>query len=153
LEGQGKKPHLLGEDICFNVSHSDKYAVIAISTGEVGVDIEHIQNVDDWVGISNRFFAESERKALAQVSADVRKAAFFQLWTHKEAYLKAIGVGLTRSLTSFSVPLERGEVSDCMQPLGAPWLVNSIPSPSDYRASICCQKTGLNLALQTSLRL
>jgi 4'-phosphopantetheinyl transferase len=102
------KPRLAGPDpaaVCFNVSHSHGLALFAL-TGrcEVGVDLEHVRPFSDEMGLAERFFTPREAAALRALDACGRRETFFRLWTRKEAYLKAHGLGL-------SFGLERVEVS------------------------------------------
>ena len=94
--GAGKKgkPTLVGpaEQISFNLSHSGDYAVLAFHRSHpVGVDIEHITPTRDPLRLSRRFFSREESDALAALSPENQLDAFYQLWTLKEAYIKARG--------------------------------------------------------------
>lgn len=101
--GDKGKPEPEGfNGIHFNISHSGNWVVVAVSDVAVGVDVEKIRKVPE--GVANRFFSESEKKMLNDAGDDETKAdIFFTLWTLKESFLKAIGKGLTKSLSSFSV--------------------------------------------------
>jgi len=99
--GRGK-PVLLNDDIHFNISHTKDKLIIAISKEKLGIDIECIDHERDISRIAEYTFTELERQALATgESLDPRK--FFRLWTQKEAYLKALGVGLERMPSSFHI--------------------------------------------------
>jgi 4'-phosphopantetheinyl transferase len=91
-------------DIRFNTSHSHEKALVACSRGrEVGIDIEWIRQdlqVDD---LANRFFSAGENETLRAIPADRRHLAFLRCWTCKEAYVKAVGRGLSLDLKSFDV--------------------------------------------------
>jgi len=91
-------------NIRFSVSHSGGLAMIAITLArEVGVDIEAFRNNIETDKLAERFFSAPERESLRLLSAPNRVAAFFRCWTCKEAFLKAQGLGLSRSLDSFDV--------------------------------------------------
>ena len=92
----------------FNVSHSAEWVMLGFSRGPaLGLDVECHREIefDDLV---TGFFSPIERKAWASLPSTNRCEAFFTAWTRKEAYLKALGVGLAKSLDSFSVTLEAG---------------------------------------------
>lgn len=89
------KPYLKGNDFYFNISHSGKYVVCALSKKEVGVDIERIRPTHDLV-LKNCFTKEEQD----YVTDD---ASFTKLWTLKESYIKYLGTGLKTKLNSFSV--------------------------------------------------
>ncbi|MBK6346662.1 MAG: 4'-phosphopantetheinyl transferase superfamily protein [Bacteroidales bacterium] len=88
--------------IHFNISHSGNWVVVALSADAVGVDVEKMRKVPE--GVAHRFFSEKENKLLNDAAGEAEKAEiFFTLWTLKESFLKAIGTGLTKSLSSFTV--------------------------------------------------
>ncbi|TNJ42310.1 4'-phosphopantetheinyl transferase superfamily protein [Phaeobacter sp. B1627] len=90
-----------GAPLHFSISHSRRYVACAFSRYLVGVDIEHIDRELD-LSVS-RVLSGPERQYLNSVAPEDRKAAFFQIWTMKEAVLKAFGTGLSTPLDSFSV--------------------------------------------------
>lgn len=103
LTGIKGKPHTKAESgIHFNVSHSARWVVVAIADTDVGVDVERIRRVPE--GVAYRFFSEQEKQMLDNATNEIEKVhIFFTLWTLKESYLKAIGSGLTKSLSSFTI--------------------------------------------------
>jgi 4'-phosphopantetheinyl transferase len=81
--------------LSFNLAHSQDRALFAFSrTGTLGVDIEHLRQDVDALALSQRFFAQREHRAIADLPSNQQVPAFFCLWTCKEAYLKATGEGL-----------------------------------------------------------
>ena len=94
------KPHLYfgvhsSSEIHFSLSHSGDYSVCAVSSHNVGVDIEKIG--DDKERIADRFFAEEEREYIQDA------AGFYRIWTLKESFMKAVGWGMKLPLDAFSV--------------------------------------------------
>ena len=91
------KPHLYVEtgEISFSLSHSGKYAVCAIADHPVGVDIEEIK--DNRPDIARRFFNPKELKYISDAES------FYRIWTLKEGYLKAVGLGMRLPLDSFII--------------------------------------------------
>ncbi len=88
----------------FNLSHSDNWAVIGITRlGKIGVDIERVRTSIDPAAIGKRFFASVEVETLLAASEAKRYDIFFSCWTRKEAFIKAVGQGLTFSLQEFAV--------------------------------------------------
>ena len=100
------KPYLdaatAGHVIEFNISHSGEIVVCAITrAGFVGIDIETAKYMNDLEGFAKRFLAPEEFFAVNRKVLSQRDRFFFRLWTLKEAYLKAIGLGLSIPLDSF----------------------------------------------------
>ncbi|MBS0349910.1 MAG: 4'-phosphopantetheinyl transferase superfamily protein [Proteobacteria bacterium] len=80
----------------FNLSHSEDIAVYAFTLQqEVGIDIEWINSSLEIVPLIKRFFAAEEQQAILNLPIKLQHQAFFNYWTRKEAYLKALGVGLS----------------------------------------------------------
>lgn len=93
-----------GRTLRFSLSHSGDLALVAVGLDrEVGVDVERVRVLDDLDGFAARYFSPAERDALARVPSGERPRAFFEVWTLKEAYLKACGEGLLRALDAFDV--------------------------------------------------
>ena len=111
--GPRGKPHLMGEgggsgvEVRFNLSHSYGLALLAVTRGaQIGVDIERIHPDLAYERIADRFFSSEEVASLRTLPQnDIRRKAFFACWTRKEAYLKAIGEGLSCPLDRFTVSL------------------------------------------------
>ncbi|MEO8592858.1 MAG: 4'-phosphopantetheinyl transferase superfamily protein [Candidatus Solibacter sp.] len=103
----GGKPNLKGcEHLHFSLSHSGDMVLIAVALGrEVGIDVEVIRPLPDLEDIARSFFAPGERDDLLGLAPDERVPAFFNCWTRKEAFVKAIGTGLLHPLDSFRVTL------------------------------------------------
>jgi 4'-phosphopantetheinyl transferase len=97
-------------DLQFNLSNSDEMALVGFVRGvEIGVDIEFRKPMPDCEEISERFFSLSEREVLRKLPREIKEEGFFNCWTRKEAYLKAVGEGLAAPLDSFDVTLAPGE--------------------------------------------
>lgn len=88
----------------FNLSNSTALAVCLISTedAEVGVDIEPVERASSVIEIAPRMFSEVELAQLASLSKEAQLERCLHLWTLKEAYSKALGVGLNMPFREFS---------------------------------------------------
>jgi len=101
--GHGK-PFLKDTDIEFNVSHSRDRLLVAVTTGRaIGVDIEFRRSGINMDAIADRWFAPEEREFFQGLEKP--EEAFFDIWAKKEAYVKALGIGIFKELNSFAVPL------------------------------------------------
>ncbi|WP_169833474.1 4'-phosphopantetheinyl transferase family protein [Methylobrevis pamukkalensis] len=107
------KPVLDGETagrIGFNLSHTDGRLVLAVALAPaVGVDIERRDREAEMLDLADRFFARGEAAALRALPQADRRRRFFDLWTLKEAYIKAQGLGLSLPLSSFEIDFPQAE--------------------------------------------
>ena len=91
--------------ISFNVSHSGVHGLIALcDCGHLGVDIEERSDQRDLDGMIGTVFTEPEQAELTSVQGVERLHLFYKLWTIKEAFIKALGTGLSLSPSLFEVP-------------------------------------------------
>jgi 4'-phosphopantetheinyl transferase len=99
------KPSLEGS-FSFNASHARDYAVYAMTSGaDVGVDVEAVDRSVDRAALADRFFAPREAEQLRSLRDERHLCAFFDCWTRKEAFIKALGEGLSVPLDAFEVSL------------------------------------------------
>src|SRR5690606_18361177 len=106
--GAQEKPALADDcGVLFNVSHSEDCALIAVGRCEaLGVDLEFMKSDRACRSIAERFFAPEEVAALEHLHGDDYARGFYRCWTRKEAFVKALGGGLSISLKSFAVSLD-----------------------------------------------
>src|SRR5262249_36696096 len=108
ITGPQGKPALAGSSaISFNMSHSGELAIIGISNFRLGVDIEQLRHIDHSATIAQSFFSPAEVAALAPAPAANADEDFLICWTRKEAFLKAVGGGLSIGLDRFEVSVSR----------------------------------------------
>ncbi|TBR60745.1 4'-phosphopantetheinyl transferase [Westiellopsis prolifica IICB1] len=90
--------------VSFNLSHSQDLALCGVSRNrKIGIDVEYMRSVSDVEALAERFFAPREYEVVRSLPSNQQQQVFFRYWTCKEAYLKAIGVGI--------VQLEKVEIS------------------------------------------
>jgi 4'-phosphopantetheinyl transferase len=93
--------HPLTPAIHFNISHSGELALIGICHNRrLGIDIEWLDRAVRIQTIADRYFSPEESEAIRSLPPEQQRLAFFRCWTAKEAYLKALGVGLYGSLNN-----------------------------------------------------
>ena len=140
------KPILDGESsLRFNASHSGDWAVYAfVQDHEVGIDVEHIKKDFETEGIAERFFSAGEVETLNTLAAEERPAAFFRCWTRKEAYIKAIGSGLSHPLDSFDVTLAPGEPA-AISRVEELWSLFDLDVAPDYAGALAVASSGHRL--------
>jgi 4'-phosphopantetheinyl transferase len=126
----------------FNVSNSGDLAAYAFTLGcEIGVDVEHRRRLLEIEGIARRFFASDEVTELMALSETERPEGFFNCWTRKEAYIKAIGDGLSVPLHSFQMTLlpdapARMVVLEGSSAEAECWTVHAFTPAADYTGAI-----------------
>jgi len=126
----------------FNVSNSGDLAAYAFTIGcEIGVDIERHRALHDFENIARRFFSPQETAELLELPDAEKTAAFFHCWSRKEAYIKAMGGGLSIPLDSFQVTLQPG-VAARMVSLGGSedaarsWTMHDFDPAPEYAGAI-----------------
>lgn len=128
--------------LTFNLSSSDNTAIFAIAyKREIGVDIERINPAIDSESVSDMFFSPLETAVLHTLPADMQLKAFFDCWTRKEAYIKALGTGLSLALNSFDVSLDpckpaallgvRNKVGELNH-----WFMESLDAGAEYASAL-----------------
>jgi 4'-phosphopantetheinyl transferase len=103
------KPYLAAApdrpDVTFNLSHSGTWIVLGFGVNRpIGVDLEFRESRTRVTDLAQRFFTPEELSLILAAGEESRYRAFYDIWVQKEAYLKALGTGLGRSLKAFAVP-------------------------------------------------
>jgi 4'-phosphopantetheinyl transferase len=134
--GAHGKPRLANGELRFNLTHSGELALVAVSSVEVGVDVEQVKPHRDLTGVAKRVFTAAER---AEVAAGGDRA-FYRHWVAKEAFVKATGRGIS-SLKSFEVALDAPGGSRLTHVGGDPekageWTLRELDVPSGYAAAL-----------------
>jgi 4'-phosphopantetheinyl transferase len=138
-------PSLGGTGLQFNLSNSDELALVGFVLGsEIGVDVEYLRPMPDCEQIAERFFSHSEREVLRGIAAARKEETFFNCWTRKEAYLKAVGEGLAAPLDSFDVTLAPGDPPRMLTLEGdaeraARWSLHHLRPADDYLGAVAIE--------------
>ena len=137
----------------FNVSHSNRLALYAIGHNRaVGIDLEYMRSDFPWEQIAESYFSAQENAILRALPAPLKQQAFFNGWTRKEAYLKAVGQGLQIPLNQFDVSLIPGEPAkllhthwNCQET--SRWSLQELLPAPDYAAALAVAGTHWQLKL------
>jgi 4'-phosphopantetheinyl transferase len=117
--GRHGKPYLVARAnspaLQFSVSHSGDCCMLAVRLDHpIGIDVERVRDAPQATNIAQSYFTPAEGRAFALLHGTARRDAFFVLWTHKEAMVKGLGVGLAANL---------GRVEFDLDPARCPQLV------------------------------
>lgn len=139
------KPFLPDFDLHFNVSHSHELALIAVAGDRhvhVGIDVEYaMRQVENLADMAARFFSRTENDVFQALPAELQQEAFFNCWTRKEAYIKALGEGLSHPLDCFDVTLRPDEPARFLRIGDDPaepgrWTLTAFAPEADYVAAL-----------------
>lgn len=131
------KPFLLLDNqslLQFNLAHSNEVAVYAFTLNHpIGIDIEKIQN-QYTPAVAKRYFTLQENEALMHLPNEKRASCFYSIWAKKEALIKALGKGLSITLSSFSVGLELTQQTVILE--NETWWLIPLDIQLDYASAI-----------------
>ena len=141
--GEWGKPSVEGSSLCFNLSHSDALALVAVAHGRlVGVDVERKREIADLDGLATRICSPRERHELDAMAPADRQGAFLAMWTRKEALAKMTGEGV-RAL-SRDVLLDQQDDCRLEQVLDLPGYAACVAAQgTDWRLVRCAPAPGL----------
>jgi 4'-phosphopantetheinyl transferase len=93
--------------LSFNISHTHGLVACAVAvSADVGLDVERVTRATDWQSIATRYFSPEEVAAIEASAESQRVIRFYELWTLKEAFAKAVGLGLSQALDAAMFDLE-----------------------------------------------
>lgn len=133
-------------DLFFNISHSGCWAVCALDTSEVGIDVEKVK--DAGMDIARSFFSREEYEDLMAKEAHERVSYFFDLWALKESYIKALGKGLSEPLNSFTIRIQQEEVYCSGPSIAAPLFLRRWDLDGGYKLAVCSHRQPDHVALR-----
>jgi 4'-phosphopantetheinyl transferase len=141
----------------FNLAHSGRYAAYAFAAGcALGIDIEEHRRLRDGSRIVRRFFSPAECAEWSSLEAAERDAAFYRCWTRKEAYIKALGEGLSIPLNRFRVSLQRDAsaalLHDEADPAAAErWAMVALAPADGYTGALALGERGRDVRVMPAL--
>ncbi len=136
------KPYLknsCSNSLYFNISHSANTILIAISSTEIGVDIEFYDNNFSFTSILEECFSEKERLFIKESKTPLPN--FYKLWTRKEALLKATGIGLLDDISQIPSLSGSHKIDEHIINSDIPWQISSFEVEKQLVASICYNTT------------
>jgi 4'-phosphopantetheinyl transferase len=128
------------------MSHSGDAVLVALTRGRhIGVDIEQMRPLHDFAAIAKRNFTPLECAMIHCRPPDAQYRAFFTCWSRKEAFIKAVGKGLSIPLNTFDSSIPSGESGRrLVAPEEAPdvesWWIADLNVPEDYAGAIAIEQ-------------
>jgi 4'-phosphopantetheinyl transferase len=142
-------PGVSPRPLSFNLSHARGLVACVVTaaqprdggraTVDVGLDVELVTRATDWRGIAARYFSPLELAQIDRAAAADRPTRFFEIWTLKEAFAKALGLGLSQALDASVFEVEDGAVAGCTLPAGldpAAWRFALYRPAPDHRLAV-----------------
>lgn len=152
-QGLRGKPYL--EDapagVQFNLSHCEGFCLVGISLGPaIGVDIERVRQTDDMPQLVRQCFSAAERLEFAALPPGDQMNGFFNGWTRKEAFVKAIGDGLSYPLEKFDVTLAPGRPARLLaiggsETAASDWTMDAFEPAPGVRAAVAVGAPGVTV--------
>ncbi|MEK5109510.1 4'-phosphopantetheinyl transferase superfamily protein [Cytobacillus sp. FSL K6-0129] len=135
------KPYIEQQiDFKFNVSHSNEWVVVSIDNEENGIDIEEISPIS--FHVAKHFFSQQEYIDLMSINEEIRIQYFYDLWTLKESYIKAVGEGLHIDLDSFTIRKIGTFISiSKRESRGEPYFFKQYNIDEKYKLSVCSKQS------------
>ncbi len=148
----GKPAFAADTTLHFNVTHARDTALFAITQHrEVGVDLEYINDDMDYEQIAAQNFTRNEVHALRAIPSNaLRCQAFFRVWTRKEAFLKARGLGIAHDLATTDVPVIAATPTALSGTKAGSstvfrWWLHDLPSTEDSVATLAVESSPCSL--------
>jgi 4'-phosphopantetheinyl transferase len=141
------KPHMNREiPIHFNVSHSGSWVMCAVDNAPIGIDVEKVRHYDP--DLAKRFYHPYEYDSLIALPEHERNGRFYDLWTIKESYIKALGKGLSIPLNSFEILFDNEQIrmdTKTDNPVMHFWQYDVGPN---YRCAVCASHEDFPRAIE-----
>lgn len=148
LYGFNGKPYIdHPSNIQFNVSHSGDTIVLGfVQKYDIGVDVEYTKRSIEVEKIARLFFSKEEVTSLLSLDCDYHTQAFYNCWTRKEAFIKALGSGLAFPLDQFVVSLDSTKTATLIDTKWdkkekEKWVLKSIEPQEDYIGAVSIKGT------------
>ncbi len=142
----------LSPTLHFNLSHSEGLALYAFSySRQIGIDVEYKRTDIDYDSLANVSFSPDEQSRLHSLPDTMKRDAFFNCWTRKEAYVKAKGKGLSIPTNQFDVTFMPGEPASLLRSREDPqeitcWSLQELTLGTDFAGALAVEGTRWSLS-------
>lgn len=141
------KPFVCGRpNFHFNVSHAGEWVVCISSSTEVGIDVEHIQPID--LDIAKYYFSELEYMDLQTKEDEEKTSYFYELWTLKESYIKARGMGLSIPLKDFCIRVRNRKIFLTEKEINENWFFKQYEIDPCYKLAVCSKENQFTCSIK-----
>lgn len=157
VDANGKPSLQPPSPVRFNVSHAGDFVLIAIASGmDVGVDVEAHRPADDLASLAASILCPADLERWRAASAAEGPAAFYRIWTCKEAVAKAIGGGLAMDFRRLRISLAPGRAAALasLEPHWGQadrWSLRELATESGYSAAVAASAPALKVTQRTLL--
>jgi 4'-phosphopantetheinyl transferase len=134
----GKPSLSFHESLNFNISHSNDVALLAFTKNNtIGIDVEFNKKNIEIFEIANKFFTPEEANSINNLPIELQLEHFFTYWTCKEAFIKAIGKGLSYSLKNFNIDIDNLKIhTEDPEYKNSNWSLLKLDTFPNYSAAI-----------------
>ncbi len=140
VEGDNKKPIIKGcSDFHFNISHAGNNSMIVFNDEEIGVDIEELNPSFNYIEIMGGVFSEAEKEAV--LNANVPVNLFYNLWTRKEALLKATAKGIDEDFRLFTCLDGQHALNGDLIGTELNWMIETFAIPNNIVCSLAFRRS------------
>jgi 4'-phosphopantetheinyl transferase len=136
--GAHGKPYLIDSSLEFNLTHSKEAFLIGCTVDTpIGVDLELISRKIDYCALGEQIFSPAEKIYFESLATDNKAQAFFQIWTRKEAFIKAIGRGLSMDLKSITTTSQEAPL--LLEHAEQNWRITDLPHRNNHCLALAVQ--------------
>lgn len=134
-------------DLKFNLAHCHGLVVLAVTQGaDIGVDCENMSRDIEHRPFAERYFAPEEVAWIQSTPDDQISDVFFQLWTLKESYIKAVGKGLSLPLDQFGFQVEHPSpptirFGEKIDDRSERWEFSQIELQAPFKIAMCVERS------------
>ncbi len=141
------KPYVKDSNLYFNISHTVDMSLIAFSkTNEIGIDLESTQCNSTIIDISTKYFTKREKLWIKNLPKNKKTEGFLYCWVRKEAYIKALGLGLSFPIDSFNVIPEKKEEITKDRFQIKKWFLHPLDISTQHLGAICIQAPKIKIS-------
>ncbi len=134
-----------------NLSHSGNWILVAAGGMlDLGIDVEQHEDEIDVAELMPSVFSPWEQRTLLSLPSEMHRSSFFDIWTRKEAVIKADGAGVSFGLSRFDVEFRPDRAATVRRIEGESpdtWTLHALPLAPGYSAAVACRVPNATVTL------